>query len=91
MPMKSFPVNKAFAFLEPGPVILVSTASGDKPNSMTHSWTMVLNFTPPFAFMTGSWNYSYKALSKAREWVIALPMPGWLKPLGQPVPVQGRM
>jgi hypothetical protein len=66
MPMKSFPLNKAFTFLEPGPVILVSTAGGDKPNVMTLSWTMVLDFIPRFAFMTGPWNYSYKALSKTR-------------------------
>jgi flavin reductase (DIM6/NTAB) family NADH-FMN oxidoreductase RutF len=72
MPMKSFPVNKAFTFLEPGPVILVSTAGGDKPNVMTLSWTMVLDFTPRLAFMTGPWNYSYKALSKTKECVIAI-------------------
>jgi flavin reductase (DIM6/NTAB) family NADH-FMN oxidoreductase RutF len=71
--MKSFPLNKAFTFLEPGPVILVSTADGDKPNIMTLSWTMVLDFTPRFAFMTGSWNYSFKALSRTRECVIAVP------------------
>jgi flavin reductase (DIM6/NTAB) family NADH-FMN oxidoreductase RutF len=71
--MKSFPLNKAFTFLEPGPVVLVSTFDGDKPNVMTLSWTMVLDFTPRFAFMTGPWNYSCKALLKTRECVIAVP------------------
>jgi flavin reductase (DIM6/NTAB) family NADH-FMN oxidoreductase RutF len=71
--MKSFPLNKAFTFLEPGPVILVSTLDGDKPNIMTLSWTMVLDFTPRFAFMTGPWNYSCKALLKTKECVIAVP------------------
>jgi flavin reductase (DIM6/NTAB) family NADH-FMN oxidoreductase RutF len=71
--MKSFPLNKAFTFLEPGPVILVSTVDGGKPNVMTLSWTMVLDFTPRFAFMTGPWNYSCKALLKTRECVIAVP------------------
>jgi flavin reductase (DIM6/NTAB) family NADH-FMN oxidoreductase RutF len=71
--MKSFPLNKAFTFLEPGPVILVSTMGRDKPNIMTLSWTMVLDFTPRFAFMTGPWNYSCKALLKTRECVIAIP------------------
>jgi flavin reductase (DIM6/NTAB) family NADH-FMN oxidoreductase RutF len=71
--MKPFPLNKAFTFLEPGPVILVSTADGDKRNIMTLSWTMVLDFTPRFAFMTGPWNYSYGALIKTRECVIAIP------------------
>jgi flavin reductase (DIM6/NTAB) family NADH-FMN oxidoreductase RutF len=34
---------------------------------------MVLDFTPRFAFMTGPWNYSYQALSKTGECVIAVP------------------
>jgi flavin reductase (DIM6/NTAB) family NADH-FMN oxidoreductase RutF len=71
--MKSFPLNKAFTFLEPGPVILVSTIDRDRPNIMTLSWTMVIGFTPRFAFMTGPWNYSCKALLKTRECVIAIP------------------
>jgi flavin reductase (DIM6/NTAB) family NADH-FMN oxidoreductase RutF len=72
-PVRSFPLNKTFTFLEPGPVILVSTIDGDKPNVMTLSWTMTLDFTPRFAFMTGPWNYSCKALLKTRECVIAIP------------------
>jgi flavin reductase (DIM6/NTAB) family NADH-FMN oxidoreductase RutF len=71
--MKAFPLNKAFTFLEPGPVVLVSTADGDRYNIMTLSWTMVLDFTPRYAFMTGPWNYSYKALLKNQECVIAVP------------------
>jgi flavin reductase (DIM6/NTAB) family NADH-FMN oxidoreductase RutF len=71
--MKPFPLNKAFTFLEPGPVILVSTADRDRQNIMTLSWTMVLDFTPRFAFMTGPWNYSCRALLKTRECVIAVP------------------
>jgi flavin reductase (DIM6/NTAB) family NADH-FMN oxidoreductase RutF len=71
--MKPFPLHKAFTFLEPGPVILVTTAGGDHPNIMTLSWTMVLDFTPCFAFMTGPWNYSYGALVKTKECVIAIP------------------
>ncbi|MDR1412123.1 MAG: flavin reductase family protein [Spirochaetaceae bacterium] len=77
--MKAFPLNKAFTFLEPGPVILVSTADGDRRNIMTLSWTMVLDFTPRFAFMTGSWNYSYKALVKNKECVIAVPTADMIK------------
>jgi flavin reductase (DIM6/NTAB) family NADH-FMN oxidoreductase RutF len=71
--MKPFPLNKAFTFLEPGPVVLVTTASGGRYNIMTLSWTMVLDFTPRFAFMTGPWNYSYHALVKTKECVIAIP------------------
>jgi flavin reductase (DIM6/NTAB) family NADH-FMN oxidoreductase RutF len=40
---------------------------------MTISWTMVLDFTPRFAIATGEWNYSFTALRKTRECVIAVP------------------
>ena len=71
--MKKFPIHKAFTLLEPGPVVLVTTADKNRPNIMTLSWTMVLDFTGHFAFMTGSWNFSCKALLKNRECVIAIP------------------
>jgi flavin reductase (DIM6/NTAB) family NADH-FMN oxidoreductase RutF len=71
--MKKLPLQKAFTLLEPGPVVLVTTADGGRQNIMTLSWTMVMDFTPRFAFMTGSWNYSYQALKKTKECVIAIP------------------
>ena len=71
--MEKFPLHKAFTFLEPGPVVLVTTAGENRPNVMTLSWTMVLDFTPRFAFMTGSWNFSYQSLIKNSECVIAIP------------------
>ena len=71
--MKRFPMEKAFTFLEPGPVVLVTTEAENRLNVMTLSWTMVLDFTPRFAFMTGPWNFSCKALIKNRECVIAVP------------------
>jgi flavin reductase (DIM6/NTAB) family NADH-FMN oxidoreductase RutF len=79
MHMKKFPLSKAFTFLEPGPVVLVTTADKNRPNIMTLSWTMVLDFTPRFAFMTGPWNFSCKALAKNRECVIAIPAVGLAK------------
>jgi flavin reductase (DIM6/NTAB) family NADH-FMN oxidoreductase RutF len=33
----------------------------------------VLDFTPVFAITTGEWNYSFAALRKSRECVIAIP------------------
>jgi flavin reductase (DIM6/NTAB) family NADH-FMN oxidoreductase RutF len=71
--MQELPLNKAFMLLEPGPVVLVTTASKGKNNIMTISWHMVMDFTPQFALMTGAWNYSFEALSKNRECVIAIP------------------
>ena len=77
--MKTFPLNKAFTLIESGPVVLVTTADNSKFNVMALSWTMVLDFTPRFAFMTGSWNFSYKSLIKNRECVIGVPTAELLK------------
>ncbi len=71
--MEEFEIGKAFTLLEPGPVVLVTTNDGKKDNIMTISWTMVVDFTPVFAMTTGEWNYSFKALRKTRECVIAIP------------------
>jgi len=59
--------------MESGPVVLVTTHEGEKDNMMTISWTMVMDFTPVFAITTGEWNYSFRALRKNRECVIAIP------------------
>jgi flavin reductase (DIM6/NTAB) family NADH-FMN oxidoreductase RutF len=66
-------LSKVFTLLEPGPVVLVTTHDGKQVNVMTISWTMVVDFTPRFAITTGGWNYSYRALRKTRECVIAVP------------------
>ncbi len=59
--------------LEPGPVVLVTTADKGKNNIMTISWHMVMDFTPRFALLTGPWNYSYKALIRTKSCVISIP------------------
>ena len=71
--MKTMQLGKAFTLMEAGPAVLVTTNDGAKNNVMTISWTMVVDFTPRFAITTGPWNYSYAALRKTRECVIAIP------------------
>ncbi len=71
--MREMELGKAFTLMEPGPVVLVTTHDGKKHNIMTISWTMVLDFTPAFGMCTGAWNYSFAALRKHRECVIAIP------------------
>ncbi|WP_275629636.1 flavin reductase family protein [Pseudomonas sp. 273] len=71
--MKALKLEKAFTLLEPGPLVLVTTCDDGQRNIMTLSWTMVVDFTPRFALTTGPWNYSYTALEKTRECVIAIP------------------
>ena len=71
--MRQLKLNKAFTLMESGPVVLVTTHDGKKDNIMTISWTMVMDFTPVFAIVTGEWNHSFAALRKNRECVIAIP------------------
>ena len=71
--MRQLKLSKAFTLIEPGPAVLVTTTDGGRDNVMTISWTMVLDFTPMFAITTGEWNFSYAALRKSRECVIAIP------------------
>ena len=73
MPMAKASIKKAFTFLEPGPVVLVTTKDGDKNNIMTISWHMVMDFTPQIAITTGPWNHSFETLMKTKECVIAIP------------------
>ncbi len=70
--MKELELQKAFMFLEQGPVTMVTTSHKGKHNVMTITWTMVMDFTPRFALLTGPWNYSYNALVKTKECVIAI-------------------
>ncbi len=71
--MRRLKLNQAFTLLESGPVVLVTTHDGKKDNIMSVSWTMVLGFNARFAVATGKWNYSFAALRKNRECVIAIP------------------
>lgn len=71
--MRKMQMSKAFTLIESGPVVLVTTHDGKKNNIMTISWTMVVDFTPMFAMTTGPWNYSFAALRKTKECVIAIP------------------
>lgn len=71
--MRTIKLSKIFSLMEPGPVVLVTTRDGRRNNVMTISWTMVLDFKPRFVMTTGEWNYSYNALRKTRECVIAIP------------------
>jgi flavin reductase (DIM6/NTAB) family NADH-FMN oxidoreductase RutF len=71
--MREMELGKAYTLMESGPVVLVTTHDGNKDNIMTISWTMVVDFTPQFALTTGAWNYSFAALRKHKECVIAIP------------------
>jgi flavin reductase (DIM6/NTAB) family NADH-FMN oxidoreductase RutF len=72
--MKDFPLPKAYQLLEPGPVVLLTTAQRGRANVMTLSWHMMVEFEPPLvACIVSSADYSFAALRATRECVIAIP------------------
>ena len=71
--MHESPIERALLYIEPGPVVLVSTHDDHKNNVMTISWSMALDFDQHIAICTGPWNYSFKALKKTKECVICIP------------------
>jgi flavin reductase (DIM6/NTAB) family NADH-FMN oxidoreductase RutF len=72
--MKEFSLSKVYQLLEPGPVVLLTTASKGKTNVMAMSWHMMVEFDPPLvACVVSSADYSFAALRATRECVIAIP------------------
>jgi len=72
--MKKLPLSKVYALLEPGPVVLVTTCNGGRANVMTMSWHMMVDFEPPLvACVVSNGDYSFAALKKNKECVIAIP------------------
>jgi flavin reductase (DIM6/NTAB) family NADH-FMN oxidoreductase RutF len=72
--MKEIPLVKVFHLIEPGPVVLMTTASKGRMNVMTQSWHTMMEFVPPLiACVVSPANFSFKALRATRECVIAVP------------------
>jgi flavin reductase (DIM6/NTAB) family NADH-FMN oxidoreductase RutF len=72
--VKDFPLSKVYQLLEPGPVVLLTTARRGRANVMTMSWHMMLEFEPPLvACVVSAGNYSFAALRATKECVIAIP------------------
>ena len=73
--MRSFPLSKVYGLLETGPVVMLTTAARDgKQNVMTMSWHTMLDFEPPLiGCVVSNRDYSFDALRKTKECVIAIP------------------
>jgi flavin reductase (DIM6/NTAB) family NADH-FMN oxidoreductase RutF len=72
--MKDLPLSKVYQLLEPGPVVLLTTARKGCANVMTMSWHMMIEFEPPLvACIVSNTNHSFAALRTTKECVIAIP------------------
>jgi flavin reductase (DIM6/NTAB) family NADH-FMN oxidoreductase RutF len=71
--VKPLPLRKVYQLLEPGPVVMLTTARKGRANVMTMSWHMMVEFEPPLiACVCSSANHSFEALRATGECVIAL-------------------
>jgi flavin reductase (DIM6/NTAB) family NADH-FMN oxidoreductase RutF len=69
-----FPVSQVRRYLEPGPIVLVSSAAGGKTNIMTMGWHTVLEFSPSLVgCMIWEGNHSHEMIRTSGECVINLP------------------
>jgi flavin reductase (DIM6/NTAB) family NADH-FMN oxidoreductase RutF len=72
--MKDLSLSKVYQLLEPGPVVLLTTAHRGRANVMTMSWHMMVEFEPPrVACIVSGANYSFTALRATKQCVIAIP------------------
>jgi flavin reductase (DIM6/NTAB) family NADH-FMN oxidoreductase RutF len=72
--MQEMPAHKAYRLLEAGPIVLVTTSDGERPNIMTMGFHMVVQHAPPLiGCVIGPWDHSYEALTATGECVIAIP------------------
>jgi flavin reductase (DIM6/NTAB) family NADH-FMN oxidoreductase RutF len=71
---REFPVGEVRRYLEPGPIVLVSSRWRDETNIMTMGWHTVMEFTPSLVgCVIAGGNHSFGLIRKSRQCVINLP------------------
>jgi flavin reductase (DIM6/NTAB) family NADH-FMN oxidoreductase RutF len=74
MKKSKLPLSRVYGLLEPGPVVLMTTARGGRANIMALSWHTVMEFEPPLVgCVVSGRNYSYDALETTKECVLNIP------------------
>jgi len=74
MTKRTFPLSRVYQLLEPGPVVLVTTAHKGQANIMTQSWHTMMEFEPPLVgCVISGRNHSFDALTKTKECVLNIP------------------
>jgi flavin reductase (DIM6/NTAB) family NADH-FMN oxidoreductase RutF len=71
---KDYPTSQVRRFLEPGPIVLVSSAWKGKTNIMTMGWHMIMEFEPSLVgCYIWSENHSFDMIRNSKECVINVP------------------
>ena len=69
---KDFPPDKVRRFLEPGPIVLISSAHKAERNIMTLGWHMMMDFDRVGCFIWDQ-NHSFELIRRSRQCVINVP------------------
>ena len=68
------PLEKIRRYLEPGPIVLVSSCWQGRRNIMTMGWHTVMEFSPSLVGgVIASGNHSFEMIRQSRQCVINLP------------------
>ncbi|KAF1067188.1 MAG: Flavoredoxin [Pseudomonas citronellolis] len=71
---RDFPVHQVRRYLEPGPIVLLSSAADGERNVMTLGWHCILEFSPSLVgCMISRGNHSHALVRASGECVINLP------------------
>ena len=71
---RALSLSKVYGLIEPGPVVLLTTARRGRPNVMTLSWHTMMEFSPPLiGCVVSNRNYTFSTLKSTRECVINIP------------------
>ena len=71
---EDFPVHRVRQYLEPGPIVLVSSRWRGRNNIMTMGWHMVMEFSPSLiGCLISQGNHSFEMMRRSRECVINVP------------------
>ena len=70
----NLPLGEVYRLLEPGPVVLLTTARNGKANVMPMSWHLMMEFEPPLVgCIVSNRNHSFRTLRLTKECVINIP------------------
>ena len=71
---KNFPTSQIRRFLEPGPIVLVSSMWKGQSNIMTMGWHTMMEFTPSLiGCLIVNYNHSFEMIRKSKACVINIP------------------
>ena len=74
MPRRTLPLSEVYRLLEPGPVVLLTTARNGKANVMTMSGHTMIDFEPPIVGCVASnRNFTFNILKATKVCVINIP------------------